>query len=260
MNRTIELRNILEHRYVSKSELDSIIFAECQALLYNFENLLVDLWGDEFSLNESLSFSLQFSKFRNENEKISKTALSEDVMKIRDFVNKYRSDLEDTIFSSMEYSIKLIQIPNVSNNRTDASIEFVNYDILNEKEKESYEHFITFIKEKTVRIPVQNYGKYRPQAVVDKVNSTLKTKYPLYLNECFYKILQVRPIIIDDSISLYDTNTKYCIYDEPNDVYLYTDKWTELIISILENDKVSFEYIKKLKKGGSKLNIEDFEK
>jgi hypothetical protein len=50
----IGLRNKIEHRHVAKSEIDALIFGECQALLYNYESMLIRLFGDEHTLNENL--------------------------------------------------------------------------------------------------------------------------------------------------------------------------------------------------------------
>ena len=36
----IKLRNKVEHRHIEKNEINTLIFGECQALLYNYENKL----------------------------------------------------------------------------------------------------------------------------------------------------------------------------------------------------------------------------
>ena len=67
----IKLRNKIEHRTIDKDEIGVMIFGECQALLYNFENELVKLFGSEYAINESLAYSLQFSKIRTARQKES---------------------------------------------------------------------------------------------------------------------------------------------------------------------------------------------
>ncbi|MDZ7742217.1 MAG: DUF3644 domain-containing protein [Bacteroidota bacterium] len=125
----IKLRNKIEHRYIGKEEIGTIIFGECQALLYNFENFIVNTFGDEFALNESLAFALQFSKLRTTSQaKASKKLLSKEVKELTTFITKYKSGLDDQTFNSQEYSIKLVAIPKVSNtNRNDLAVEFVNW-------------------------------------------------------------------------------------------------------------------------------------
>lgn len=53
----IPLRNKLEHKFLP--ELDANIFAECQALLLNFDKIVEKEFGEDYCLRESLSFALQ---------------------------------------------------------------------------------------------------------------------------------------------------------------------------------------------------------
>lgn len=104
----IKLRNKIEHRHIEKREVDTLIFGECQALLYNYENLLTNLFGQEYAINEALVYSLQFSQLRLPQQKIAnKTALSKDLTELIDFVKMYRANLTDDDYGSQEYSIKL---------------------------------------------------------------------------------------------------------------------------------------------------------
>lgn len=56
----IGIRNKIEHRYWDSSTLDILLFGECQSLLYNYENLVVELFGNDYSINTSLAYALQF--------------------------------------------------------------------------------------------------------------------------------------------------------------------------------------------------------
>jgi hypothetical protein len=55
----IGLRNKIEHR--SLAQLDAEIFGECQAMLLNFESLLVSEFGDRYAIRGGLTFALQFA-------------------------------------------------------------------------------------------------------------------------------------------------------------------------------------------------------
>ena len=63
----VGLRNKVEHR--SMPELDAQIFGECQAMLLNFETLLVKEFGNQHSLNENLTMSLQFSTITDDGKR-----------------------------------------------------------------------------------------------------------------------------------------------------------------------------------------------
>ena len=60
----IGIRNKIEHRYWDSSALDILLFGECQSLLYNYENLIVALFGEDYSINTCLAYALQFSHLR----------------------------------------------------------------------------------------------------------------------------------------------------------------------------------------------------
>ena len=68
LNFFIGLRNKIEHRYWNSTELDILLFGECQAMLFNYENLLVGLFGSDFSINTCLAYALQFSHMRANEE------------------------------------------------------------------------------------------------------------------------------------------------------------------------------------------------
>lgn len=59
----VDLRNAVAHRYLPA--LDAVVIPWAQAGLLNTERVLVDLFGDEFALAESLSVPLQLSGFRD---------------------------------------------------------------------------------------------------------------------------------------------------------------------------------------------------
>lgn len=148
----IGLRNKIEHRAILKSEIDNLVFGECQSLLYNYENILVKLFGCEYALHENLVYSLQFSHLRTEEQiQAHKEAVTKEMREVFDYVERYRSSLRGDVFNSQEYSIKLIQIPRISNtNRSDLAIEFVRWNELNEGDRKKYDKLHAIIKEKII--------------------------------------------------------------------------------------------------------------
>jgi len=175
LNFFISLRNKIEHRHIDKREVDAFIFGECQALLYNYETMLIDIFGAQYALNEALVYSLQFSHLRTPKQKeANKSALSKDLSEIIGYVEKYRADLDEGTYNSQEYSIKLIQIPKISNtNRADAAIEFVKWDELSAEDRSAYEQIAVIIKDKRVAVSAANVKRLKPSAVIQKVNEHL---------------------------------------------------------------------------------------
>ncbi len=256
----IGLRNKIEHRYLAQSEIDKMLFGECQSLLYNYENFLIDIFGENYSINENLAFSLQFSTYRTPQQAIAnKNVLSREIFNIKDYIEKYRNNLPQDIYDSQEYSIKLIQIPKISNtNRSDLAIEFIKLNELNDIDKEKFNKLNAIIKDKIVKVEVSNAGGLKAGGVINKVAENLEIKFTHHLHRCLYFIFSIRPTFLDKNISPFDTNIKYCHYDEPHKDYIYSESWTNFIINLFKNSKLSIDNIKILFKNKTKLDIKDY--
>ena len=230
----IGIRNRIEHRHWDSKVLDIVLFGECQSLLYNYENMVISLFGEDYSINTSLAYALQFSHLRaKEQIESQRELLSKDMKDIKKYIDKYKTNLSDEVYNSQEYSIKLLQIPKVSNtNRSELSIEFVNYDSLNDADKENYDKITAIIKDKIIKQPVSNVNMLKPLDVINAVKEQTGITMGINNHTDLWKAFKVRPKT--DSISKFETNEKYCIYDEPHDDYLYTSDWVEFIVQLVQ--------------------------
>lgn len=256
----IKLRNKIEHRHVNKKEVDVLIFGECQALLLNYESLLVKYFGEKYALHESLVYSLQLSRLRHSKQiDASKSALAKDVQEIKKYVDDYRTSLSDNIFYAPEYSIQLIAIPKVSGTaRGDVAVEFVNLSQLSEEDKEVFDQITTLIKDKKIKVEGSNVGKLKPQIVCDKVNEKIgKVDFlkPIY-HSWVFKVFEIRPKAGDDDP--FNTDTRFCHYDEAHDDYLYNDDWVAILSDIFGNNKITLEEIKNNYDSSTSLKIDDY--
>ena len=253
----IGIRNKIEHRYWDSSALDILLFGECQSLLYNYENLSVALFGEEYSLNTCLAYALQFSHLRaKEQLNAQKELLSKDMQDIKRYIDKYRTDLQQDIYNSQEYSIKLLQIPKVSNtNRSDLAVEFVNWNSVNKEDRENYQKITAIIKDKIVKQNVSNANMLKPKDVILAVKEKTNEEISLKNHTDLWKAFGVRPNSKSDA--KFDTIQKYCIYDEPHNDYLYSSQWVEFIVNLIE--KFGFRRDNIYGKCKEKLNIKDYE-
>ena len=235
LNFFIKLRNKIEHRHIEKREVDTLIFGECQSLLFNYESLLINFFGSAYSINEALVYSLQFSQIRTQQqEQANRSALSKDLSEVVAFVEKYKNALNDDTYNSQEYSIKLIQIPKISNtNRADAAVEFVKWDALSDEDRAAYEKLNVIIKDKTVKIEAANVGRLKPSEVVKKVNEGLNgTSITQTLHTALFKIFEIRPA--KTSEDPFDTKAEFCLYDETHNDYVYQDAWVNFLIHFIQ--------------------------
>ena len=252
----INIRNKIEHRYWSSSSLDITLFGECQALLYNYEGMLIKLFGNDYSINTCLAYSLQFSQMRSpEQLKAQREQLSRDMQDLKKYIDKYKTDLPQEIYDSQEYSIKLLQIPKVSNtNRGNLAVEFVNWNSLNDEDRDSYQRITTIIKDKIVKQPVVNADLQKPSGVIKALQDRTGNQISISNHTDLWKAFSIRPVGSSDD--KFDTNTKYCLYDEPHDDYLYTDEWIEFLTNLITSHGFSKDNIRDRCK--EKLKIEDY--
>ena len=252
----IGLRNKIEHHNVTEREVDVLIFGECQSLLYNYESLLIQVFGEEYALNESLAFSLQFSYMRSEEQgQSNRSVLSAELRRIREYIKKYRLSLSEDVFNSQEYSIKLLPIPKVSNtNRNDLAIEFVPWDALDPAAQEKYQQIPTLIKDR--KVEGKNVGRFLPGQVVKRVAKRIRGSFNQHDHQCLYTIFSVRPPGKDPYPD--KTNKKYCHYDFANRNYAYQEDWVDFIVKLFEVHHFTVEKIRCAHRAGKKWDINEY--
>lgn len=255
----IKLRNKIEHRFIDKDEIGVKIFGECQSFLNNFEEFIISCFGEEYALNETLAFSLQFSRLRTSEQKsASKKLLSNEVAELNEFIDKFRMSLDDEVFNSQSFSIKLISIPKIANtNRSDLAIEFVNWSSLSSEDQLNYNKLQAIIKDKTIIKEGVNPGKLKAGDVVKAILKVLPD-FSHYDHKCLYQIFGIRPTGPDKETDPFNTNTDFCHYDEAHDDYLYQESWPKLICELIQRGTLDKEFWKSHFNIGSRLNINEF--
>jgi hypothetical protein len=253
----IGIRNKIEHRFWDGSVLDVLLFGECQSLLYNYENFIIHHFGEDYSINTCLAYALQFSHLRAKEQIISqRQLLSKDMQDLKKFIDKYKTDLSQEVYDSQEFSIKLLQIPRVSNtNRSDLAVEFVNWNTLNEADRDAYKKISTIIKDKKIIQNVANSNLLRPSQVVTEVIRKTGIAFRLHHHTYIWKAFQIRPD--NESVDKFETNDRYCVYNEPHGDYLYTSLWVDFIVHLIKNREFSLENIRE--KCSVPLHLKDYE-
>lgn len=229
----IGLRNQIEHRFLPALDLD--ILGECQALLLNYEKMLTQEFGEDYSLGESLAIPLQLltihSKWRN---KVLKELQSREYEVIKEYIDTFRYSLDETVWNSSEYNFKIFLLPKLGNRErsSDIAVEFIPYDKNNPEEMEKYKKVAAFIKEK--QVPVVNPGKLKPGDVSQRIKSALGIAFhPSSHHSRCWKYYKIRPE--SNSNHPEKTKIKYCQYDATHNDYVYTEEWVNFLISELSD-------------------------
>ena len=236
----IPLRNRIEHK--SLPEIDADVFAECQAMLLNYDRVVEKEFGAVYCLRESLSFSLQM--FPTADSLGEAVKANRDALNVKKFIDDYRSALSTDVMNSGQYSFKAFLMQVASHQAADAlPIQFIRYDNLSDHEKRNVDRIGGLVKfrdravsGKDLKIPSKvvkavqaglgNIRVNRNGKLIDKFIMDTHTR-------CWQKY-QVRPGTGDPNPSA--TKEEYCVYDEPSGTYRYTKQWVEFLINKMSDE------------------------
>ncbi len=230
----IGLRNKIEHR--SMPELDHRIFGECQACLFNFEDLLLKEFGSKHAINESLALALQFSHLRSEQQSNAIARLHRPMQKnVAEYIEAFRSSLTSDVSQNLAYSFKVFLIPKVAHRQgqEDVAVEFVKFDPADPKQVEEYDKLTAIIRPTVIQ--VANAGHHKAGDVSKKVEAALQPllgksfKFnPSYHHAKACEFYKVRPKKGDPHPE--KTKLDFCHYDAAHKDYVFTDNWVRHLI------------------------------
>ena len=232
------LRNKIEHRHLP--QLDSTLYGECQAALINLERYIIQEFGNQYGLEESLSVSLQFSNVRPSEQQKAIKSLAGSMETVMEYIETFRGGLSDHALNHPGYAYRVFLVPKIVNreNTADFAIEVVHFDQNNEEQKSNLQKMNLLIKEK--KVPIANLDLQKPTGVVNSVSTEIAYKIKMHHHTKAWKYFKVRPV--STSAHPEKTNSSYCVYDNAHNDYLYTKAWVRKLISEL-SDPVEFEKI-----------------
>lgn len=229
----IGLRNKIEHR--SMPELDNQIFGECQASLFNFEEILFKEFGTKHCLSECLSLAIQFSRLRSDHQGKAISELHKPLRAdIKHYLETFRSSLTPEITADQQFSFKVFLIPKVANSlgQAEVAVEFIKFDPAKPEEMAQYEKLAAIIKPSTSH--VVNAGRLKAGDVCRRVEPVVKAacgrnrhfnaSYHHALACEFYKIRPKKGNAHPER-----TNVEMCQYDAAHKDYVFTEKWVTFL-------------------------------
>lgn len=231
----IPLRNMIEHKFMP--ELDANIFGECESLLLNFDDLLETEFGPEYSLRESLSFSLQM--FPSSEAFAKAVKASKDTKAVKKYIEDYRQNLSLDIYNTGQYSFKAFLIQVANNEHGDVlPIQFVKYDMLTDDQKRNIGRVAALVKNQFIINP----ECLKPGSVVEQVQAKIDeirignpqiSRFTMDTHTRCWKYFNVRPAPGSQEAGV--TNKKYCLYDATFNNYAYTQAWVDFLVEKLKD-------------------------
>src|SRR5690606_31673448 len=113
----IGLRHEVEHQMTTK--IDEYLSARFQACCLNYNTYIKQLFGNEYSIDQHLSFSLQFSTIKEDHaEQLRK--FTDLPANISAYINDFDDNLSDEDFNDIKYSYRVLYVPKSANRKGQA--------------------------------------------------------------------------------------------------------------------------------------------
>lgn len=228
----LKLRHSISHRYLPA--LDIQIASEAQAMLLNYENLLIEHFGGEAGLAEQLLVPLQLSGFRDVAAGQSlKQAQAKLPVDVQDFLNRHREQVSDEVLCSPEYALRIFFVPITANRErsADAVSRFVKPGTTPPEVEKALQRLAVVTKPK--QVPVASGDLFKPSEVVDLVGAHLPFRFKMDTHTHSWRYYNVRPPGGSDHPEL--TNQQYCRWDRLLRGYGYTQAWIDKLVEELKN-------------------------
>ena len=235
----LKLRNQIAHRYLPA--LDTEVAGEAQAMLLNFEELLLAEFGEEATLGERLAVPLQLSGFRSDGSLLSlRKAQARLPVNVSDFLAQHRAGVDDEVLGSPKYCLQIFFVPVTANRErsADAVVRFVPPGTVTPELEAELANMGVVTKRKIT--PVASGDLFRPGEVVNLVAESLPHRFTQHAHTECWRYFGVRPP--GGSAEPEATDGRYCRWDRLLNGYGYTQAWIDRLVRDL-SDPEKYEQV-----------------
>lgn len=229
----IKLRNQIAHRYLPA--LDIEVAGEAQAMLLNYEELLVAKFGDEAVIGDRLTVPLQLSEFRYGTNALAslRKAQARLPTDVTNYLANHRIGLEDQVLKDRRYCFNIFLVPVTANRERSADMiaRFVPLGKVTPELEANLTNTVVITKPKT--IPVASDDLLRPSEVVNLVAERLPYRFTMDTHTKCWKHYRVRPP--SNTKNPHATDHNYCIWDRVAQTYGYTKAWVDKLLGDLSD-------------------------
>jgi hypothetical protein len=229
----VGLRNRIEHRY--ERDVAALVAGRTQAFLLNYEQTLVEYFGQDESLSESLRFPLFLSSITTHATEALKALRTRIPRGVLEWVQDFDAKLEPTINNDQRFDFRIYLIPYTGpKTEADAAMTFVHVDQLTEEQRDKLDEVQTIIREK--QVPVSSLGNLRPAQVVERVQSEISQPFNMHHHTKAWQYFKVRPAT--GSADREKTKSDFCRWNSTWQQYEYTEAWINYLIRKLSDDQI----------------------
>ena len=235
----IGFRNKIEHRY--EQLLESVVAGKAQSLIMNYEQMLVDTFGEKESLADRLRFPVFLTSLTDGAVAALKEVHKRLPKRLTKYVSDYDASLTDEVRDDHRYEFRVYLVQQTGpKTEADVSMRFVRFDDLSEEERSKLEQVQTIVREK--QVPVSNVGKHKPSDVCRARQRGPRRPVHAELGPRAGRGSTTRIRPETGAAHPERTDARYCVYDEPHRDYVYTDAWITKLTTEL-SDPAKFEEV-----------------
>ena len=223
----IGLRNKIEHRYEEGVAL--YVAGHSQALLMNYEAELADQFGRAEALGDRLRFPVFLSSLSDDGIRALKKLKGSIPARASRFIRDFHDGLDEVVTADNRFEFCLYLIPHIGpKTEADLAVTFVQEkDLADQRDALGRIARSGVVATRTKKVPVQNVGRLLPKAVVARVKQRVP-QFSMSDHTWMWRRFRVRPAA--NASDPTQTDSRYCIYDEPVKTYLYNDAWVKKAI------------------------------
>jgi hypothetical protein len=231
----IGLRNKVEHRLdeAQQRAVAELVAGKSQALVRNFETVLVAEFGAKESLADSLHLPLFLSSLTDDAIKVVKTIRARIPNRVVSYIESFDAAVGEEVAGNPTYEFRVILIPKVGNKTdNDMAIEFLNVNVLDEEKRAEFEQALVLVRDRRVEVAHEDHLK--PSEVVKAVVEAVYASFTINDHANAWRHFGVRPP--SSAANKAKTKSRYCVWDRAHNDYVYTKAWVDKLIDELAVD------------------------
>lgn len=224
------IRDTVEHLLFRRSDLKFL--SVFQACCLNFDSKLCELFGDEKTLKNDLSFSLQFAKIGF--DQVTQLQSFDVPQEIEAIDKAMEAELGDARLGDLEYRFRVVYTLENST-KSKSHIKFVHPG---DDGADEVRHVL--IKQE---LSDKNWP-HKPATATRLIQDASGKKFTSHNHNQAWRMFDIRPR--GGVQQPQNTDKEFCVYHEAHKDYTYSQKWVEFVSKFIANDE-NYEQLKKFR-------------
>lgn len=224
----VGLRNKIEHQFMP--HLDPDIYGHCQALLLNYEEILIAEFTDFYALKTSLAMALQFSTQRQpEAVEAMRRLQCNEYDSIKTYLDEFKANLDDDTKYSQQFAFRVFLVRKTANHikSSDLALEFIPIECIPKELDAVIDRQVIAIKQ--VLCEAQNVDGLKATEVCTQVSEATGRDFNRWHHAKTHSLHKARPA--SKAANPAQTDHRYCLYNVAFKQYVYKQAWVDFLIA-----------------------------